>query len=150
MGLFDYVHVEGAEFVCSEGHDLTNEEFQTKDLGCTMGSASFADGKLTHRDGGYGDGSPRRPLLGRFYVYTACKQCPVFVQAKTGNIVDVDCTFELEFVDDVARSVKRVSKSTAEFLRDTPNETWMKDCIGPMPHSDTWEVRKRIWEARKP
>lgn len=37
MGLFDYVTVRGPSFVCSEGHDLSGEEFQTKDFGCEMG-----------------------------------------------------------------------------------------------------------------
>ena len=41
MGLFDTVTVRDPRFVCSEGHDLSDEEFQTKDLGCTMGSATI-------------------------------------------------------------------------------------------------------------
>ena len=98
-------------------------------------------------NGGWGE-SPRHPLLGRFRVYSACHQCPVFVQAGTGNLCDVECTFEIEVVDDVIRSVKRVSESTADWLVNEPRREWMKGCFGPMPHADAWAVRKRTWDER--
>ena len=60
MGLFDYVYVDDPAFVCSEGHDLNGREFQTKDLGCTMGHAKVSGGGIVLTDGGYGD-PPKRP-----------------------------------------------------------------------------------------
>jgi hypothetical protein len=149
MGLFDYVHVkpDDARFVCSEGHSLSGQEFQSKDFGCTMGDVTIIGNQIVLEDGGYGD-SPKHPLLGRFYVYCSCHQCPVFVQANSGNLCDVECTFEIEVVDDVIRSVKRVSASTADWLASEPQREWMKNCHGPMPHGEAWAIRKRIWDER--
>jgi hypothetical protein len=44
MGLYDTVKVSDPRFVCSEGHDLSDEEFQTKDLEKLI--AKRADDKL--------------------------------------------------------------------------------------------------------
>ena len=40
MGLFDYVRVSDPRFVCSEGHDLSDCEFQSHDFGEMMGTCS--------------------------------------------------------------------------------------------------------------
>lgn len=134
MGLFDRVTVERPEFVCSEGHPLHGELFQTKGLGCTMGHWTLGE-TLSGEDGGYGE-KPRRPFLGTISVYASCRQCPAFVQARTGNFCDCPVEFDVEIVDDVVRKVTRTSQSTAEWLREEPTRPWMAGCRGPMPWTD--------------
>lgn len=139
MGLYDHVSVSGPEFVCSEGHDLSVREFQSKEFGCTMGHVAISAEGVTLEPGGWGD-PISRPLLGRFYVYSSCTLCPAFVQARTHNLIECSVEFEIEVVDDRVRSIKRISQTTADFLLKTPKEDWMKDCKGPMPHADAYEL----------
>jgi hypothetical protein len=138
MGLFDYVKCSGREFVCSEGHSLADMEFQTKDLGCSMGNAEIGGvgSSLVFDSGGYEYGALRRPLLGVVNVYTACMKCPAFVQAKSHNLCDCWVEFEVEFVDDVVRAVKRVSPSTADFLKSAASAEYLKGAHGPMPYPE--------------
>ena len=77
MGLFDYVSVNDPRFVCSEGHDLRGEEFQTKDFACSLGTITIStDGVTTRAFGGLGDPIDwRRPLNGSANVYAGCSQC---------------------------------------------------------------------------
>lgn len=123
MGLYDTVEVRDPRFVCSEGHDLGYEEFQTKDLGCTMGwSAITSNGdpsqtRLTVHSGGWGD-QPRLPYLGCMYICCSCSRCPAFVQAGTGNFCPTGVEFEVEVVDNIVRAIKRVSESTADYLEN--------------------------------
>jgi len=145
MGLFDTVTVRDARFVCSEGHDLSGEEFQTKDLGCTMGSAaidtvSAPDTKHLTLYGGGWNRPPRLPFLGRIHVYCSCSSCPAFVQAGTGNLCPTNVTFEVEVIDDMVRAITRVSESTADFLVNEPQKPYMVGCEGPMSHE---EARRR-------
>lgn len=135
MGLFDYVYCHGPEFVCSEGHDLSGEEFQTKDLGCTMGSAKIGGGWFSHRDGGWGD-SPPKPMRGEVEIYCSCPLCPVFVQAETFNIVSATVEFSVVIENDRVTSVRRISPSTAEFIEKEPSERYMGGCRGPMSLAD--------------
>lgn len=146
MGLFDYVYISDHRTVCSEGHNLCHLEFQTKDLGCTMGDAQIKDGKLIVAGGGYGD-RPRLPFLGRISIYTTCLLCPAFVQATTGNLCGAWVEFELEIVDNAVRSVTRTSPSTAEWLMLEPQQEWMAGCHGPMPYEDAVTLHLDI--ARK-
>jgi hypothetical protein len=140
MGLFDYVHVHDARFVCSEGHDLRGEEFQTKDLGCTMGdSAIGADGVLDFRDGGYGD-PPKMPLNETIATYCTCRKCPAFVQDGTSNLIAMGVDFEVKFEGGRAVSVTRVGATTAEWLAKTPGETWMVGCLGPMTYEEARKI----------
>lgn len=154
MGLYDHVHIAGPDlrFVCSEGHDVTGEEFQSKDWGCTMGDVHIAGDAIGHESGGYGD-DVKRPYLGRFYVYCTCTQCPAFVQnwqrpdgSRCHNVIDMSVTFELEVVDDKIRNVKRVSTSTADWLRDEPTKEYMRDAIGPMPRAQAVLLRREMWK----
>lgn len=131
MGLFDELLCDDPRIACSEGHDLRRELFQTKDLGESMGMWRIAAGRLTGSYGGYGD-PPRRPMLGRVRIYTTCRRCPAFVQAGTANLCDCPVEFEIEFVDDMVREIKRVSESTAEWLIREPKNLWMQGCVGPM------------------
>jgi len=136
MGLFDTVHVD-SRFKCSEGHDLSDEEFQTKDLGCTMGDVFIGD-KLSMTPGDYGY-PPRFPFLGRINIYAHCEKCPAFVQAGTGNLCPTGVDFEIEIIDDVVRSFTRVSESTAEFIANEPKKPYMKGCEGPMSYQDAYK-----------
>lgn len=149
MGLFDYVHVSGPEFVCSEGHDLSDGDFQSKDFGCTMGDVTIGGGAIVLDSGRWGDGPPDRPLLGRFDVYCSCDRCPCFVQSGTGNLIDVEVEFRVEVVDDAIRSITRTSPSTAEFLATTPTQPWMVGGLGPMTHGEARIVREGIWRERE-
>jgi hypothetical protein len=139
MGLYDHISVSGPEFVCSEGHDLSGEGFQSKDFGCTMGHVAVSADGVTMESGGWGD-DVSRPLLGRFYVYGPCTQCPAFVQAKTRNIVECSVEFEVDIVDDKVRSITRISPSTPEFLADTPRQEWMRGCTGPLPYEEAYAL----------
>ena len=162
MGLFDYVTVRDPRFACSEGHDLSDEEFQTKDLGCTMGSATIGVDRgearlVIDEDGGYGD-TPRLPFLGRICVYCVCRRCPAFVQAATGNLCPSGVTFEVEVIDDIVRSITRVSETTSEFLANEPRKSYMVGCEGPMSYeaakarhyAHLSEHLDRAFEANKP
>lgn len=136
MGLFDYVSCDHPAFVCSEGHDLRDEEFQTKDLGCTMGSASIGNG-IDIRDGGWGETQPR-PFTGTIEVYTDCKKCPAFVQNETFNMHPVSVEFDVQIVADDVVSIKRTSAATAEQLAQAPRLDYMPDCRGPMKYEDAY------------
>lgn len=136
MGLYDVVRCHGDVFRCSEGHDLSEAEFQTKDLGQTMGEWSLGGvGDRLEGTPGEWNSGPRRPFLGRMSVYTNCRKCPAFVQDRTANLVACWVEFEVELVDDFIRSVKLVSPPTAQFLEETPKLPYMANCVGPM----TWE-----------
>lgn len=150
MGLFDYVHCSGPEFVCSEGHDLTAEEFQSKDFGCTMGDVSISSTSIDLDSGKWGDGPPERPLLGRFYVYCTCRRCPAFIQAKTANMCSHGVTFCIEVVDDRVRSIKRASPPTAEWLESEPKQSYMAGCLGPMPYDEAQSLRMRMLRGEVP
>jgi hypothetical protein len=134
MGLFDYVHFDRPEAICSEGHDLRDEEFQTKDLGETMGSASIGDGISIH-DGGYGD-TQSRPFSGTIEIYATCRKCPAFVQAETFNTHPVSVDLAVEIRDDKVVSVTRTSASSAEQIAEAPTLEYMPNCRGPMSYED--------------
>lgn len=136
MGLYDHVHVDDERFVCSEGHPLSGEEFQSKDFGCTMGDVSVSGGRVGFAPGEWGDGPVERPLLGRFCIYTTCKKCPAFVQAHTCNLCDMSVEFVIEVIDDAIRKVTRVGPTTAEWLRDEPKKPYMDGARGPMPWAE--------------
>ncbi len=138
MGLFDEVLCDDPRICCSEGHDLRLELLQTKDLGESMGRWTIYEGKLDGEGGGYG--SVERPFLGRIRIYTSCRQCPAFVQAGTSNLCDCPVAFSVEFIDDHVRDIRRVSPSTAEWLKSEPAETWMVGCLGPMPWAEAQEL----------
>jgi hypothetical protein len=144
MGLFDEVTVDGDEFCCSEGHRLSTG-LQTKDFGSTMGSVHIEGSEIRTVGGGWGD-PPKRPLLGRFEVYGTCHLCPVFVQAKTLNLIAHGVSFELEVVDDKIRKVTRLGETAAEWLISTPLEPYMQSCQGPMPYEEGYALHS----GRKP
>lgn len=147
MGMFDYAICKGPEFVCSEGHDLTDCEFQTKDFACVLGYVMIEDGRWWTTNGLVGEvGEPESPT---FTVYTSCHRCPVFVQAKTANLCDVCCEFEIVTDGDRVLSARRISETTADFIAREPNEPYMKGCLGPMPYEQAWGERVKIWDARK-
>ena len=136
MGLFDRLECVGPEFVCSEGHDLSGEEFQTKGLGCTMGGGLITHGKLRFCDGGCGDEDREVPLE----IYCTCRKCPAFVQFGTGNEISCGVEFEVMLDGDRVVSVKRVSQDTADWLASTPLERHMHRCEGPMPYAEVIEL----------
>lgn len=135
MGLFDYVSCDHPAFVCSDGHDLRREEFQTKDLGCTMGGASIGETHIDIRDGGYGD-PVALPFSGTIEVYADCPRCPAFVQDETFNLHPVGVAFDVVVVADRIVSVARTSKSSAEQIAEAPTLDYMPNCRGPMNRED--------------
>lgn len=132
MGCFDYVKCLDPEFVCAEGHHLSDEEFQTKDLGETMGTWTISNGELKGEDGGWGD-SPELPFLGRIEVYCTCTKCPAFVQKGTGNLLGCSVDFTVEIVDNKVRKVERTFQQTEEWLRAQP---WAEGCLGPFTYDE--------------
>jgi hypothetical protein len=138
MGLYDHVRADREEFKCSEGHDLGGVEFQTKDLGETMGEWALGE-TLSGQDGGYNE-PPPRPFSGRISIYASCEECPAFVQADTLNLCACWVEFEVEIVEDRVRKVARTSPTTAEWLKSEPAEPWMAGCRGPMPYPEAYEL----------
>lgn len=134
MGLFDRVYCNRPEFVCSEGHDLSDAEFQTKDLGETMGSATIDD-RFDFNDGGWGD-PIARPFTGDIEVYSDCHQCPAFVQAETFNLHPVSVEFVVRVESDAVVLVTRTSASTVEQIEQAPKLDYMPNCRGPMSYED--------------
>lgn len=156
MGLFDRLTCQDPRFVCSEGHHLGAEEFQTKDLGCTMGHATIDVADLfVFEPAMWGE-----PEVGTMIaIYADCTQCPAFVQAGTGNLCAAWVEFAVELAE-IGRKgdhytarvnhVRRTSEPTAEWLRTEPAKPWMKGCLGPMSwdqaqsaHMDHY-VRSRV------
>ena len=131
MGDFDVIIIRDPRFVCSEGHHVGDESLQTKDLGCTMGDAEIVGGKLVYRPGNWGE-PLETPVRVCLQAYCVCRRCPAFVQPGTFNLVGTWVEFEVDVVDDVVRSVTRVSESTAEFLENEPRLDHMQGCLGPM------------------
>lgn len=145
MGLFDYVTVRDPRFVCSRGHDLSAEEFQSKDFGCTMGRVLIEDGLLSSHAVYFGepgaDGS-------KVEVYCTCRQCPAFVQFGTGNLVGCDVTFEVELDGDAVKAISRTSPATDDQLRAVPLERHMNRCEGPMPYADAKQLHVHYRQLR--
>lgn len=145
MGLFDYVHCKDPRFTCSEGHALDAAEFQTKDLGCTMGDSFLeADGVLAFDDGGWGD-PPPMPLNATIEIYCDCRQCPALVQRGTDNLIPTGVDFAVTFVDGRATDVRRTSLATAEQLATTALKPYMAGCAGPMPYADAYALHVGGW-----
>ena len=138
MGFYDTVHVTSPLFVCSEGHDMRGEQFQTKDLGETMGHATI--GTKLELDLGDWNAPVASLFTGTIDIYTSCRQCPAFVQAKTWNVLDAWVEFEVTIAADVVTNVWRRSPSTAEWIASKPTTPYMADAYGPMPHAEAQEA----------
>lgn len=118
MGLFDRLMCHDPEFLCSEGHGLGGEEFQTKSLGCTMGYGAIRDRLLTFRDGGWGDATERETPLD---VYCTCRQCPAIMPppgSQTPTAIHPWVEFAVELDGDRVVSISRTSKSTSEYTAE--------------------------------
>jgi len=133
MGLFDYVSVRDPMFVCSEGHDLSDEEFQSKDFGCEMGRVHIENGRVfmesVYLGEPYLDENPAE-------IYCTCRRCPAFVQFGTGNLVGCGVSFEIKMDGNAVTSIKRTSPDTADWLRDEPLLAHMARCEGPMTYKE--------------
>ena len=138
MGLYDDVSCYREDCKCSEGHDLSGSDFQTKDLGCGMG-AFVIEETLTGTPGDYGD-EIKRPFLGRVSFYTTCKECPAFVQARTYNLVGMWVTFEAEIVYDKVVTFTRISPDTKDWLVNEPQQPFMDGCFGPMSYNEAYNM----------
>jgi hypothetical protein len=140
MGLFDYVVVDDPNFICSEGHDLRVEEFQSKDFGCTMGTVSIVlDGMVRIENGGFG-GDLDYPLNGHFYIYAGCTRCPAFVQVDTYNLIAHMVEFKITVIDGMCVRIERHSPSTKEWIENEPKQQYMENCIGPMPWKEAYAL----------
>lgn len=132
MGCFDTITLNRDDARCSEGHDLCGVEFQTKDLGQTMGHYTISTG-IQGEDGGWGVGiDPNKPFLGRISVYGTCPQCPALVQADTFNVIGTCVEFEIDIVYGEVKKVVRVSKDTGPQLDEDLKSEWMIGGFGPM------------------
>ena len=130
MELYDRLECHGPEFVCSEGHDLSSEEFQTKALGQTMGYGTIKNGVLTFEDGGYGHDGYRVIAIDRLksaaipkrdsplVLYCGCTQCPALMPPARGHIEAAWhplVEFAVVMEDDRVVSVTRTSQTSAEW-----------------------------------
>ncbi|MDI1430691.1 ankyrin repeat domain-containing protein [Polyangium sorediatum] len=134
MGLYDTVRVKGLQgWTCSEGHDLMQAEWQTQDLGCTMGSWTLA-ARLDGTPGFEGE-RIELPLTDRIAIYTHCIQCPALFDELDvgGNVILPSVEFEVDLVESVVRRAERVSESTPEHLA-----RWIEryGCEGPMTYAE--------------
>lgn len=150
MGMFDSLRVRDPRFVCPEGHDLCDEEFQTKDFGCTLGTIHIGPEGVLSRDA-LGIGDPlegcKRPLTTTMNCYTSCPTCPVFIAPISGNLWRLWCEFDVEIVDDKIVDVKVLAetRSFAEFA-----ETARKSgCIGPLTEEEAKVERAKIHEQSR-
>jgi hypothetical protein len=142
MGMYDYVTVNRPEFVCSEGHDLSDEEFQTKCFDCVFGYVHVGESLTTSQ-------GPLKiaPNLGTFESHfdtgAVCKRCPAFVQAETFNVIPVSVDFRVYHqADKILKIVRISSESTADFLASTPTREWMGECRGPFPYRDAQQRQR--------
>lgn len=137
MGLFDYVTVNDPRFVCSEGHDLSGEEFQSKDFGCMMGQVTIENGRTSSRQVYLGVPEADSSVV---EIYATCTKCPAFVQFGTGNLAGCSVAFDVKLNGDAVESIERTSQSTSEWLAAEPARDWMHRCEGPMPYNDALEL----------
>ncbi len=140
MGVYDSVCVQGPHrWTCSEGHDLTGVEWQTKDLGCTMGSWTLA-ARLDGTPGSEGE-QIELPFTGRIAIYTDCTRCPALFDELDagGNVIVPWIEFEVDVVDSVVRGAERVSESTPEHLA-----RWIEQygCEGPMTYAEAVAMQR--------
>lgn len=145
MGLFDNVTVRDPRFVCSNGHDLSGEEFQSKDFGCQMGQIAIEDGRISARAGFLGNPEADSDTVD---IYGTCRQCPAFVQFGTGNLVGCDVSFEIKLDGDVIKAIVRTSPATNDWLRDEPLKWHMSRCEGPLPYQDAAQLHAHYRERR--
>lgn len=145
MGLFDYVTVSDPRFICSNGHDLSAEEFQSKDFGCKMGRVAIENGRISSHAGYFGE--PEADS-NKVEIYCTCRQCPAFVQFGTGNLIGCDVSFEIELDGAMIKSIVCTSPATNDWLRDEPLEQYMKRCEGPMPYADAEHLHRHYRELR--
>lgn len=146
MGMFDRYVVSGTEFVCSEGHDLSGEEFQGKDLDCSLATHAILDGTLSVSDG---QELPRWTTT--IFVGATCSQCPAYVQAVTANICPAgSCDFAVTVEGKTGRvlAIERDGESTADFIAAAPTRGYLRGAIGPLPHDVAVELAGSIRSAR--
>ena len=142
MGLFDEVRLLRKEAVCSQGHDLTGTVFQTKDLGQTMGQFTIST-TISGKDGGYGYLDKSKPFLGRICIYGSCEECPALIQDKTFNLIPTCVEFEIDIVYGKVKKVVRTSKNTTEQLIEEKNQSYMKNCIGPVSYQEAVKIQRK-------
>ena len=140
MGLYDDIEVDDARLVCSEGH--RPRDFQTKDLGCTMGTWTLRKGKLTGSAGDSGH-APTQPVSGRIALYTSCEHCPAFIAPKTHNVLEAWVEFAAEFVGGELRFLVRISPSTPEWIASIPKNENLRGAEGPLPHSEAMALGRQ-------
>lgn len=143
MGMFDRYLCSGPAFVCSEGHDLSDEEFQGKSLSCTMAYHSIDVDRLTIGAGYYGETEDLPRYTTTIFVGATCKRCPAFLQAGTFNMIDTTCDFAVTVEGKTGKvlAIERCSETTAEFLRVMPSKKWMVGALGPMPYDEAYRIR---------
>ena len=145
MGLFDYVTMRDPRFVCSNGHDLCGEEFQSKDFGCEMGRVLVESDRVsTHA---VCLGKPEADTA-KAEIYGTCTQCPAFVQFGTGNLIGCEVSFEIDLDGDAVKSIKRTSLATNDWLRDEPLARHMNRCEGPMPYAEAEQLHIHYRKCR--
>ncbi len=138
MGMFDSAYCVGPEFVCTAGHDLSEEEFQTKDLDCSLAIIRIEGGRAWYVSGGI-DEIPNAAITETLCLNCVCSSCEAFVQAGTGNLIGVYVTFEVDVDAGIVKAIRRVSPPSAEQLAETPRQEWMAGCEGPMPYAEAKE-----------
>lgn len=159
MGMFDDVAFPPGMFFCSMGHDLHEHGenptcgMQTKDYACAMGLITIgADRSVTQQEG-FGGWPMIDAELEKswFQCYTSCTACPAFVSMNgVGHVHLVWCEFHVTVRMSTVTEIKYVSKTTAEFIEETPHGTYMNGeswkVAGPMPYAEATQISKQRWQ----
>jgi hypothetical protein len=122
----------------------TGADWQTKDLGCTLGSWTL-DARLDGAPGS--EGEPiELPFTGRIAICTDCIRCPALFDELDGggNVIVPWVEFEVDLADSVVRRAERVSESTAEHLAGWIEQYGCEGPRGGMPGRilpDSWISR---------
>lgn len=142
MGLYDTLRITHDLARCPDGHDLSEQEWQTKDLGESMGAFHLDEtGEIKPLDLPEERWRPSLfPPKGTVQVYTDCPECPVWVQKGTGNVIHADVDYELQFEGTRLTGYLRTTVPYAEQLAKRQASTWFEGAVGPLSDAEAHDL----------
>ena len=138
MSMFDTLHTEHPQLICSQGHPL--KVFQTKDFECLLDNYTIKDNQLfrtrDHYEADEEDSLPKEAITEPVNptvmanVYTSCHRCtPVYTQQDSHNgrtwISEhlPWCEFEIFFKNGILEYIQEVRLETSEEVRQQALKT---------------------------
>jgi len=142
MGMYDSITVLHPAFKCSEGHDLSEREWQTKDLDEALYHFTLhEDGKLVRSPAPEDEEwPPDSPVNGVVEIYTDCHECPAWVQKGTGNVCPAGVDYEVTFENGRMTGYKRTSEPTPEQQAAELKQPWMQGAVGPLSYEEAYDL----------